>query len=110
MSSRSYPMYNIINSCAYAETPSKKGNKSYGVKKHSEINVKVGSSATHSNDFCTIKQSVKDYENTGWRRFQIKIDNKVVKTAYFNTKTKHYTNRKPKFLTQVEKLKLEHLV
>ena len=96
MSGRSYPMYNIINSCAYAEKPKSKGNKSYGVKKHSEINVKVGSSATHSNDFCTIKQSVKDFGN--WRRFQIKIDNKVVKTAYFNTNTKHYTNRKPKDL------------
>ena len=58
MSSRSYPMYNIIQSCAYSSQPYTKGNKSFGVRKHSEINVKVGSSATHSNDFCTIKQSV----------------------------------------------------
>lgn len=96
MSSRSYPMYNIIQSCAYSSQPYTKGNKSFGVRKHSEINVKVGSSATHSNDFCTIKQSVRDFGN--WRIFQIKVDNKIIKTAYFNTRTKHYTNRKPKEL------------
>ena len=96
MSARSYPMYNVIQSCAYASQPYTKGNKSYGVRKHSEINVKVGSSATHSNDFCTIKQSVKDLGN--WRIFKIKIDNKTIKTGYFNLITKHYTNRKPKEL------------
>ena len=49
MGNRSYPIYNVIDSCAYASKPYTKGNKSYGVRDHSEIHVKVGSSGTHSN-------------------------------------------------------------
>tara|TARA_R100000734_G_scaffold10596_1_gene8008 strand:- start:213 stop:512 length:300 start_codon:yes stop_codon:yes gene_type:complete len=98
---RSYPIYNIINSCAYASKPYQKGNKSYGVREHSEINVKVGSGAAYSNDFCTIKQTVKSFGN--WSVFRLKVDNKVIKTAYFNKVTKHYTTRKPNSLKDIVK-------
>ena len=96
MGNRSYPIYNVIDSCAYASKPDKKGNKSYGVRDHSEIHVKVGSSGTLSNDFCTIKQTKRDFGD--WSVFRLKVDNKIIKTAYFNKVTKHYTTRKPNSL------------
>ena len=40
--SRSYPVWNIIDSCAYS------GNKSYGIRKHGEVEVRVGSSSRNS--------------------------------------------------------------
>jgi|TARA_R100000482_G_scaffold121034_1_gene66823 hypothetical protein len=92
--SRSYPIWNEINSCAYSEAGKRTGNKSYGVKEHSEINVKVGSSASHSFDFCQIKQTKKRFGQ--WSSFQISIDGKIIKRAYFNNKTKKFTRRKPK--------------
>ena len=43
--SRSYPVWNIINSCAYSR------NKSYGIREHGEVEVRVGSSSRNSHFF-----------------------------------------------------------
>ena len=43
--SRHYPIWNLINSCAY------QGNKSYGVKETGDVLVKVGTSAKNSHHF-----------------------------------------------------------
>tara|TARA_R110001606_G_scaffold354462_1_gene505166 strand:+ start:89 stop:394 length:306 start_codon:yes stop_codon:yes gene_type:complete len=99
MSSRSYPIFNVINSCAYASQPYTKGNKSFGVRKHSEINVKVGSSATHSFDLCTIKETKRDFGV--WSVFRVSIDDKTIKQAFFNNTTKVFTRRMPTELKEL---------
>jgi len=55
MGSRSYPIWNEINSCLY------KSMQSYGVKDHSEIDMNVGQGARHSHLLCTIKQTRREY-------------------------------------------------
>ncbi len=87
MGSRSYPIWNEINSCLY------KSMQSYGVKDHSEIDMNVGQGARHSHLLCTIKQTRREYGD--WVSFCVFIDDKKVKQGYFNKKTKQFTRRKP---------------
>lgn len=87
---RSYPIWNEINSCLY------KGKQSFGVKDHSEIDMFVGRGASTSELMATIKQTKETKGN--WLIFRLGIDNKVIKTMYFNLKTKKFTKRKPKEL------------
>tara|TARA_R110001632_G_scaffold138803_1_gene254522 strand:- start:193 stop:477 length:285 start_codon:yes stop_codon:yes gene_type:complete len=92
--SRSYPIWNDISSCAY-----KSSNKSYGVREHSEINVKVGTSRSYSYDLCTIKETKKIFGN--WISYCVFVDDKKVKQAFFNNKTKVFTRRTP---TEIKEL------
>lgn len=89
--SRSYPIWNTINSCAYRNS-----NKSYGVKEHSEITMHVGSSSTNSKIMATIKQTKKDFGI--WRSFRLSVNGKVIEQLWYNTRSKKYQKQTPKTL------------
>ena len=91
---RSYPIYNIINSCSY-----KQSNKSYGVNEHSSILMKVGSSKINSHLMCEIKQTRKRFED--WDVFRLRINDKIVCQTYFNHVTKEFRKNKPKELKEL---------
>lgn len=83
----SYNIWNSINSCAY------KGKQSYGVKDHSEIDMFVGFGSSNSTLMSTIKQTRKRIGD--WDSFRLYVDNKVIKSMYYNYKTKKFTRRLP---------------
>ena len=85
--SRSYNIWNSVNSCLY------KGNQSYGVKDHSEIDMFVGFGVNNSSKMATIKQTRKRIGD--WDSFRLYVDDKVIKSKYYNYKTKKFTNRMP---------------
>lgn len=69
---KSYPIWNKIQSCAYANKSGSTGNKSYGIKEHGETNIVVGTSAKNSHDFITHKTTHKLHEN-GDREYRFYI-------------------------------------
>ena len=69
---KSYPIWNKIQSCAYANKPGGTGNKSYGIKEHGETNIVVGTSASNSHEFITHKTTHKQHEN-GDREYRFYI-------------------------------------
>ena len=86
--SKSYNIWNEINSCIYANP------KSYGIKNHSTIISNFGSSATHSKQLGKIEFNRKPlFDN--WFSFAILVDGKVIKKKYFNNKTKEFRKRLP---------------
>lgn len=87
--SRAYPIWNKISSCAY-----KSSNKSYGVRKHNEIEMFVGSGSKQSELMATIKQTRREFGD--WSFFRLYIDDKLVKQMYYNRKTKCFRKRRPK--------------
>ena len=84
---RQYPIWNEINSCIYSNHNKRSGNKSYGVREHSEIKMKVGTSRQNSFDFATIKQSVKKNDD-GSLTFRLKVNDQVILEGDYNTKDK----------------------
>ena len=77
--SRSYNIWNEINSCAYASA------KSYGIKDHSE---------THSKKLGVIRYTRRNLFGN-WYSYAILLDGKVIKRRYFNNKTKEFRKRLP---------------
>lgn len=73
--SRSYPVWNIINSCAYQQ-----GNKSYGVKETGDVLVKVGTSASNSHHFVKHVVTHRKHDN-GDREYRFYVDNVCIKRA-----------------------------
>ena len=73
--SRQYPIWNIINSCAYAN-----GNKSYGVKKHSACEIRVGTNSKNSHHFLKHEVTHREYPN-GDRTYHFYIDGNLFKSA-----------------------------
>lgn len=84
---KSYPIWNDVTSCIY------KSDKSFGARDDSRIKISVGSSSTHSEQLADIRttRSIKGI----YYVFKISIDGMVMKTKYFNTKTKEFTSNKP---------------
>lgn len=70
----SYPIWNDIEACIY------KSNKSYGVKREGINKIKIGTSASNSHDFATIKTTHKIMDN-GDRQFRLYVDDRLVKSA-----------------------------
>ncbi len=70
----SYPIWNDITACIY------KSNKSYGVKRDGINKIKIGTSASNSHDFATIKTTHKIMDN-GDRQFRLYVDNRLIKSA-----------------------------
>ena len=60
---RQYPIWNNIQSCAYANTTGRTGNKSYGIKEHGETQILVGTSRSNSHEFLTHKTTHRQHEN-----------------------------------------------
>ena len=75
MSGRQYPIWNIIRSCIY-EKP-----KSYGVRKHSDCQVKVGTSSSNSHDFLEWKLTHYHDKKNKLRIYTFRVDGKIVKRA-----------------------------
>ena len=87
---KSYPIWNDVTACIYS------ANKSYGARNTSANTVFVGSSRTYSEELATVvttRRSVGDYDI-----FRLSVDGKIIKTKYFNRKTKKFYKRKPKDL------------
>ena len=72
---KQYPIWNIINSCAY-----KNRNKSYGIKEHGEIEVRIGTSSRNSYVFLETKTTHREHEN-GDREYRFYVDGKLIKRA-----------------------------
>tara|TARA_B000000565_G_scaffold239536_1_gene203139 strand:- start:100 stop:387 length:288 start_codon:yes stop_codon:yes gene_type:complete len=77
--SRSYPIWNEINSCAYA------GNKSYGIKEHGELTCYIGTSASRSYEFFTHKVTHRQLDNNT-HEYRYYVDNKLIKRATYRHK------------------------
>ena len=82
-----YPIWNEVEACIY------KSSKSWGAKNTSTVTTFVGSGSTYSEKF--FKQIVTKRRMGDYLVFKLSIDDKIIKTKYFNIKTKKFTNRKP---------------
>ena len=71
---KQYPIWNIINSCIY------KGQKSYGVKNHGDVEIRVGTSSMNSYKFVEHSITHRQHED-GSREYRFKVDGKVIKTG-----------------------------
>ena len=72
--SRHYPIWNLINSCAY------QSNKSYGVKEIGDVLVIVGTSASNSHHFVKHVVTHRLHDN-GDREYRFYVDNVNIKRA-----------------------------
>ena len=68
---KNYPIWFDINSCAYARSGGKTGNKSFGVIQHNTQNIKVGFSAVNSHHFGSLDISVQEDSENGVKTFQL---------------------------------------
>lgn len=98
--SRSYPIWNeIIN-------PDSKTNKSHGVNRYQENNIKIGSSKNHSYDF--LKTEIKYFtQENGTKVFIFYLDGEVIKEATLNPITDRIKMRSkihPRDFTQKDML------
>ena len=82
-----YPIWNNVTACIY------KGCKSYGVKETGEVNVLIGSSKTNSFDFLTHKITCRESrQKLDCLSFHFYVDDKLIKTALYNKRTKQLIN------------------
>jgi len=72
--SRQYPIWNDIQSCAYAS------GKSYGVKQTGDVTVRVGTSSSNSHVFLTHSVTHRQHDN-GDKEFRFYVDGKCIKRA-----------------------------
>jgi len=77
---RQYPIYNIINSCAY-----KQGNKSYGIREHGELNCYVGTSRQRSYKFFNTKTTHKEIK-PNLHEYRFYLDGYLIKRALYDYK------------------------
>ena len=84
---RQYRIWNSIQSCLYSSSGGRTGNKSYGVKEHSTIEMNVGTSSRNSHPFATIRQSVRELSN-GDLSFRLYVDDQVIKAGIVSKKEK----------------------
>ena len=75
---RQYPVYNIINSCAY-----KQSNKSYGIRKHGELTWYVGTSSARSFKFFKTETTHKETVN-GLHVYKFFVDGQLIKKAVYD--------------------------
>ena len=76
--SRQYPIYNIIDSCAY-----KQGNKSYGINEHGQLSCFIGTSKQRSYKFFETKTTHREYIN-GLHEYRFFVDGKLIKRAVYD--------------------------
>ena len=77
---RQYPVYNIINSCAY-----KQSNKSYGIRKHGDLTCYVGTSSARSFKF--FKTTTEHEElSPGLHVYKFFVDGQLIKKAIYDYK------------------------
>ena len=69
-----YPIWNKITACIY------KSDKSYGVRRTGDVEVRVGTSSHNSHVFLHHTTTVRNHEN-GDKEFRFSIDKELVKCA-----------------------------
>jgi len=84
---RSYPVWNIIKSCAY------KSDKSYGIKEHGSCDVVVGTSRSNSHSFVTHKTTHRKLDD-GNREYRFYVNDLLIKVAVLDSKTKELKTTK----------------
>jgi hypothetical protein len=91
MTGRNYPIWVDVDSCIYSKNnEGRTGNKSFGVRDHSEQIIKIGSSRTYSWDFAEVKLT-RHRTQDGPKEidtFMLFVDNTPIKYAVYN-KTDH---------------------
>ena len=88
---RQYPIWNEIDSCAYAS------NKSYGVRRTGEVRIKIGTSASNSWTFLDHTVTVREHSEHE-KRYSFYVDNWLIKQAILDTKKKEMTFTKGIFI------------
>ena len=71
---KQYPIWNIINSCV------DKGAKSYGVREHGDVEIRVGTSSGNSYTFVEHSITHRIHED-GSREYRFYVDGEVIKTG-----------------------------
>ena len=110
--SRHYPIWVDIDSCLYKNEGGFSGNKSFGVRDHSEQTIKIGSSRTYSWDFADIKLT-RHRTQDGPKEidtFMLFVDNTPIKYAVYN-KTDHdmeLITVRPEIERLIEKIGVNH--
>ena len=84
---KNYPIWFDTNSCAYARSGGKTGNKSYGVNDHSTNIMNVGTSSKNSHKFAEISQTCRELEN-GDLSFRLYVDGEIIKEGIVSKKDK----------------------
>lgn len=74
--SRSYPIWNEIDSCIY------ESKKSYGIKNHGELTCYIGTSAQNSYKFFQTKVTHRKLDNN-MHEYRFYIDDELVKKATY---------------------------
>ncbi len=77
--SRSWPIWNIIESCKYSSS------KSYGIKDVGYLECRVGTSASRSYKFFKTRTTHRVIE-PGIREYRFYLDGKLIKKAIYNYK------------------------
>ena len=76
--SKQYPIYNIINSCAY-----KQENKSYGIREHGELHCRIGTSKQRSYKFFNTKTTHREIK-PNLHEYRFYLDGQLIKTARYD--------------------------
>tara|TARA_Y100000385_G_C12779431_1_gene502866 strand:+ start:168 stop:434 length:267 start_codon:yes stop_codon:yes gene_type:complete len=77
--SRSYPIWNEIDSCIY------EGKKSYGIKDHGELTCYIGTSPQRSYKFFKSKVTHRKLDKNN-HEYRFYIDDKLIKKATYSHK------------------------
>ncbi len=77
---RQYKIYNKIQSCIY-----KKGNKSYGINNHGELNCYIGTGKKRSYKFFKTETTHKETVN-GLHVYKFFVDGQLIKKAIYDYK------------------------
>lgn len=75
---KQYPIYNIINSCAY-----KQENKSYGIREHGELHCRIGTSKQRSYRFFDTKTTHREIK-PNLHEYRFYLDGHLIKTAIYD--------------------------
>tara|TARA_R100001015_G_C4558687_1_gene118994 strand:- start:367 stop:681 length:315 start_codon:yes stop_codon:yes gene_type:complete len=79
----SYPIWNVVQACIYGSS------KSWGARDVCEVNVKVGSSSTYSNQFVNHRTTKKEIQKD-LIEFRFYVDQIILKRGLFDKKNKTF--------------------
>ena len=82
MGRRQYPIWNEIDSCAYARN-NKKGNKSYGINEHGELDCYIGTSVQNSYKFFDTKTTHRQIK-PNLHEYRFFLDGYLIKRAVYD--------------------------
>ena len=77
---RQYPIYNVINSCAYAQQ-----NKSYGINEEGNLDCYIGKSKWRSYKFFNTRTTHREIK-PNLHEYRFYLDGKLIKKAIYDYK------------------------